>query len=133
MLRFVRHWPVLAVALAAMTMIDARPAHSGPPSPDGVLKKVAPPALGASYLRTLGPRAASVLAPNSGLIGANVALPHGVRAQDVGLDAVAPGIGRMRASPAKVNAFIDAHPDLQVEIAPPLHLLMDRAGQWVRS
>jgi hypothetical protein len=132
-LRSLRHWPIVATALVAMTVIDAKPARSGPQPPAGVLKKVAPQALGGSYLRALGPRAASVLAPNSGLLGANVALPYGVRAEDLGLDPVAPGIGRLRASPAKVNAFVDAHPDLHVEVAPPLHLLMDRAGQWVRA
>lgn len=133
MLRPLRHWPLVATAFVAMTALDARPARSGPQAPAGVLKTVAPGALGGSYLRALGPRAASVLAPNSGRLGANVALPYGVRAEDLGLDPVAPGIGRMRASAEKVNAFIDAHPDLHVEVAPPLHLLMDRAGQWVRA
>lgn len=131
--RFLRRWPIVAMVLVAMTALDARPASSGPPAPTGLVKKISSPSLGASYLRALGPRAAQVLAPNSGLLGANVALPYGVRAQDLGLDPVAPGIGRMRASPAKVGAFADAHPDLHVEIAPPLHLLMDKAGQWVRS
>jgi subtilisin family serine protease len=133
MLRFLRRWPILATALVAVLALDARPARSGPPAPAGVVKQVASPSLGGAYLRALGPRATEVLAPNSGFIGANVALPHGVPAEALGLDPVAPGIGRMRASAAKVGAFADAHPDLHMEIAPPLHLLMDRAGQWVRS
>lgn len=132
MLRFLRPSALLATALVAMTVTE-KPARSGPQAPAGVLKKTAPSALGASYLKALGPRASSVLAPNSGRIGANVALPYGVRAEDLGLDPVAPGIGRMRASAEKVTAFVEAHPGLHVEIAPPLHLLMDRAGQWVRS
>lgn len=81
----------------------------------------------------LGPRAASTLAPSSGLVGALVGLPRGSRAQDLGLEPVAPGIGRLRGSVALVDAFGAAHPELRLEVAPPLRPLMDRAGEWVRA
>ena len=88
---------------------------------------------GVDYLKMLGPHASKTLAPNSGLIGALVAVPRGKRADDYGLEAVAPGIGRLRAPQARIEAFGFQHPDLRMEIAPPLHTLLDRAGQWVLS
>lgn len=92
-------------------------------------------ALGASngpdLVRMLGPRAGLVLAPRTGLVGALVALPKGTRAADFGLEPVAPGIGRLRASPSRIDAFATAHPDLRIEVAPPVHTLLDRASQWV--
>jgi subtilisin family serine protease len=87
--------------------------------------------IGRDFLRALGPRAAEALAPSSGLIGALIELPRGSRAEDLGLEPVAAGIGRLRGSVARVDAFGAAHPDLRLEIAPPLHPLMDRAGEWV--
>jgi subtilisin family serine protease len=72
-----------------------------------------------------------MLAPTSGLIGALVRLPKHARAEDLGLDPVAPGIGRLRASAARVEAWSAAHPDLHLEMAPPVRPLMDRAGEWV--
>jgi len=86
---------------------------------------------GAALVRMLGSRAAETLAPNTGLVGALVAVPKGKRAEDYGLEPVVPGIGRLRAPPARIEAFGFAHPELRIEVAPPLHPLLDRAGQWV--
>lgn len=87
--------------------------------------------IGPALLRALGPRAPAALAPSTGLIGALVAFPHDARAEDYGLEPVAAGIGRLRASAGRVASFAAAHPDLRIEIAPPLHPLMDRAAEWV--
>jgi subtilisin family serine protease len=122
-----------ATALAFVVALDVRPARSGPLPPVGTVRHVTSPSIGANYLRALGPRAVETLAPNSGLVGALVALPQGARAEDLGLDPVAPGIGRLRASAARVDAFASAHPELHLEIAPPLHMLMDRTGEWVNA
>ena len=88
---------------------------------------------GASYLHLLGPHAAMTLAPNGGTVGALVAVPKGTRPADYGLEEVAPGIGRLRAVPAHIEAFGFAHPELRVEVSPPLHILMDRVGFFVGS
>jgi MYXO-CTERM domain-containing protein len=133
MLRLPRRFLLAATALAAVIALDAKPARSGPIAPLGTVRHVTSPSIGAGFLRTLGPRATETLAPNSGLLGALVALPKGARAEDLGLDAVAPGIGRLRASASRIDAFASAHPDLHLEIAPPLHTLNDRTGVWIRS
>lgn len=86
---------------------------------------------GVDFIKMLGPRAAETLAPHTGMIGALVAIPKGKEARDYGLEPVVPGIGRLRAPPAKIEAFGFAHPELRIEVAPPLHPLLDRAGQWV--
>lgn len=107
------------------------PASTSPARIDARRRVVGGSPIGASFLSVLGRHAATTLAPASGQIGALVALPKGAHAADLGLEAVAPGIGRLRASPARVEAFGLAHPELHVEIAPPLHPLLDRAGQWI--
>lgn len=95
------------------------------------MTKVTGSPIGRDFLRVLGPRAAQALAPTTGQIGALVAIPKGARAEDYGLEPVALGIGRVRGSAAKIDAFATAHPDLRIEMAPPLHPLMDRANDWV--
>lgn len=84
---------------------------------------------GAAVLRQLGDRAERALAPGSGRIGALVAIPKGTAAATLGLEEVAPGIGRLRAGAAALGAWAAAHPDLRLEVAPPLklndHLLVD--------
>ncbi len=82
---------------------------------------------GAALVRLLGPHASEVLAPVTGQIGALVAIPQGSTAQSLGLDAVAPGIGRLRAPAGVVMAFADAHPDLHVELTPPARLMLTSA------
>lgn len=88
---------------------------------------------GIALLQVLGPRATEALAPASGSIGALVALPKGAPAESLGLEPVVPGIGRLRGSPSSIIDFGLAHPGLRVEVAPPLHPLLNRAGQWVAS
>jgi subtilisin family serine protease len=124
-----------AAALLAVLVSDARLARSAdPPAPprgsDGSSASTGSP-IGRSLLQVLGPRAAEVLAPTSGRIGALVALPKGRRAEEYGLDPLVPGIGRLRTSAARIEAFSAAHPELLLEAAPPLHPLLDRAGAWV--
>src|SRR5688572_29461037 len=75
--------------------------------------------IGREYLRLLGPHAEAMLAPSTGLIGALVAVPPGTRPEDIGLEAVAPGIGRLRTSADRIDAWAAAHPRLRLEIAPP--------------
>ncbi len=81
----------------------------------------------------LGPGSAALFAPVSGTPSALVALPPGAEASAFGLDSVGPGLGRLRGSREAVLAFTDAHPNLRVEIAPPLHLLNDSVGKFVRA
>ena len=153
-LRTTRVVAVLACAfVASVTSIgDAQTANSSVPSPPQIVASPKPPlastppataygagtvepttgrANGAGLVHLLGARAAETLAPNSGMVGALVALPRGKTAADYGLESVAPGIGRLRAPPARIEEFGFAHPELRIEVAPPLHTLLDRAGQWV--
>ena len=88
---------------------------------------------GPAYVRALGSDAPSILAPGSHTIGALVELPDGARATDLGLEQVAPGIARLRGGASDLLAFGAAHPDLRVEITPPQHALLDRAGVFIRT
>ncbi len=86
-----------------------------------------------ALVNLLGPHAQAAFAPTSGQIGACISLPPGVRAESLGLDSLAPGIGRLRASPSRFTAFVHAHPELHMEVSPPLHLLLDRLGTVTRA
>ncbi|MFO0677770.1 MAG: S8 family serine peptidase [Polyangiaceae bacterium] len=88
---------------------------------------------GAGMVAVLGPFAEAVLAPDSRLVGALVRLPYGTDARAVGLDPVAPGIGRLRAPAKDVVAFANAHPEWPLEVAPPLKLLLDKVGPVVQA
>src|SRR5258708_6495054 len=89
---------------------------------------------GATLVRLLGPRAIDALAaPRSRAIGALVRLPGGVRGSDLGLRELAPGIARLAGPPEGILAFADAHPDIPLEVAPPLHLLLDTAAGYVAA
>jgi subtilisin family serine protease len=127
----------LVCAVVAVVALDARPARSADPLPSPTVRAGADQSvvrgspIGSSMLRALGSRAPAALAPASGLIGALVGVPSGMRAEDLGLEPVAPNIGRLRGSADRIASFSEAHPDLRLEVAPPLHPLMDRAGQWV--
>ncbi len=126
--------PWLFTAVVAVVALDAGPARSADPpvtKASAVSSVVRASPIGPELLHALGPRAADALAPATGLIGALVAFPRDARAQDFGLEPVAPGIGRLRGSAQRIESFAAAHPDLRMEIAPPLRPLMDRAGQWV--
>lgn len=110
---------------AAFLFVAASEASASPPS-------------GVSLVRVLGRHAEETLAPSSRRIGALVTLPPGTRARDVGLDPVGPrggnaGVGRFRGDAASLLRFSLAHPGLHVEVAPPLHTLLDQAGQFVRA
>ena len=144
-LRFVRLValaPLSLLAVAATLLVDVRTASSDPltgAAPTTATATTTAPTLtvgrpnGASYLHLLGRHAGAVLSPTSGTIGALVAIPRGKTPADYGLEEVAPGIGRLRATPARIEEFGFAHPDLRLEVGAPLHTLLDRAGQWVRA
>jgi len=89
---------------------------------------------GAELVRLLGPRAIdafSVRGSASRGLHAQVVLPGQVRASDVGLSEIAPGFARFTGSAASLVAFADAHPDLRVEVAPPLHTLLNDVAGFV--
>jgi subtilisin family serine protease len=89
---------------------------------------------GADLVRLLGPRALEAYArPGDSGIAALVALPDGVRASDVGLREVAPRFGRLFGPPSAIVAFGAAHPELPIEVVPPLHLLLDKAAGYVAA
>ncbi|HEY8039128.1 MAG TPA: S8 family serine peptidase [Polyangiaceae bacterium] len=112
---------LLSAALGALVVAPARDAHAQRPD-------------GAALVRLLGPRAQDAFAPpGSAGIGALVTLPPGVRAGDVGLREVAPGIARLWGPPSTILAFADAHPGMPVEVAPPLHMLLDTAAGYVAA
>ncbi len=93
-----------------------------------------PSPAGAALVRMLGPRARDAFAPRSSPgMGALVRLPVGGRAADYGLAQAAPGFARLWGPPSAIVAFADAHPELPVEVAPPLHLLLDTATTYVAS
>src|SRR5262245_45873890 len=117
-----RLWLALVAALGIVA--DARVAAATPPTARIVDRSP----VGASYLETIGPHAGWMLAPSTGRVGALVALPRGTPASAYGLDAVAPDIGRIRTTPENLRAFARAHPELRVEVAPPLKPLLDRTG-----
>jgi subtilisin family serine protease len=87
---------------------------------------------GAAIVRLLGKNAGLALSqtgsarPLTGL----VRLPFGVRAESVGLEPVVPGFGRIRGGGAAIAGFAGAHPELSIEVSPPLHTLLDVAGIW---
>jgi subtilisin family serine protease len=87
---------------------------------------------GAAIVRLLGTHAKNAFAPRGApAIGGLVHMPPGMRAADLGLREVAPGFGRIAGDPASIVSFADAHPDLTVEVSPPLHLLLDKAAGYV--
>ena len=89
---------------------------------------------GAELVRLLGPRAIdafTVPGAASRDIRGRVVLPAGVRASDLGLPEIVPGFARLSGSPASIVAFADAHPDLPIEVTPPLHTLLNAASGFV--
>jgi len=109
-----------SIALAIPAFAQGDTARARHPAPDA-----------APILRILGDHARTAFAPASGRIGALAQIPSGTTAAALGLDEIAPGIGRLRGSAADLLAFSDAHPGVHVEIAPPLRPLLNQAGQWV--
>ncbi|HEY8086503.1 MAG TPA: S8 family serine peptidase, partial [Polyangiaceae bacterium] len=89
---------------------------------------------GAALVRLLGPRAQQAFAPpGSPGIGALVTLPRGTSASDFGLTDAAPGFARLWGPPSRIVSFADAHPELAIEVSPPLHLLLDQARVYVAA
>ncbi|MEO8878410.1 MAG: S8 family serine peptidase [Polyangiaceae bacterium] len=89
---------------------------------------------GAVVLRVLGPSARQALAASpNGPLGALVSIPAGLSAAALGVREVAPGIGALRGEPNDLLGFANLHPDVRMEVSPPLHLLMDSAGQWTHA
>jgi subtilisin family serine protease len=120
---------VLALlGLATTAPSDALGAGSGAASP---VRDARPD--GAAIVRLLGRHAPSTLAPGSGRIGALVEVPQGRTAESMGLEPLVPGIGRLRASPQSIDAWASAHPGAHLEVAPPLHALLERATYWTRA
>ncbi|HEX3771798.1 MAG TPA: S8 family serine peptidase, partial [Polyangiaceae bacterium] len=89
---------------------------------------------GVDIVRLLGDRAANAFAVAGGRsrdIHAQVVLPPGKRAADFGLAEIAPGFARFTGSPAGIVSFADAHPELRLEVMPPLHPLLNSATRFV--
>jgi subtilisin family serine protease len=120
---------LLAGTALALCVCATDVAANGPSTPS----KAADAANGMRFLRMLGPHAEKVLAPDTGRIGALVSVPRGVTPSSLGLQEVAPGIGRIQGSAAQIDAFGTAHPGLRVEVAPPLHPLLKQSGVWTRA
>jgi len=85
---------------------------------------------GAKTVELLGRFAAPHFAPTSGMIGALVKVPKSTSAEALGLRPVADGFAGFRGTPEALRTFALAHPGVSLEVSPPLHLLMDRAGVW---
>jgi subtilisin family serine protease len=91
----------------------------------------------AGMLRLLGPYARSTYNPRAATpnaqIGALVAIPPGQTATSLGLSQVVPGIGRIGGSPEALIDFSDKHPDLHMEVSPPLKLNMHIARRTIMA
>jgi subtilisin family serine protease len=117
----------LRFVAASLGLLASTPAAAQPrvpsPAPDGT-----------EMVRLLGARAALPFG-SSALMGVSalVRLPQGVPAASLGLSAVAPGIARLWSTPSGVVAFGRAHPTFPLEVAPPLHLLLDTARAYVHA
>jgi hypothetical protein len=88
---------------------------------------------GPRLVRLLGGRAQHVFAPNADVLGALVTLPPGTDPYPLGLEPFVTGFARLHARPTDLVAYADAHPDLYIEVAPPLHPLLEKAGEWIHS
>jgi subtilisin family serine protease len=84
---------------------------------------------GATMLRLLGPHAHTTFAaPGRTTLGALVAIPPGKSAAQIGAVEIAPGIARVRGTTDELLRFADAHPDVHMEVVPPLRMLLDKAA-----
>jgi hypothetical protein len=88
---------------------------------------------GPRLVELLGARAQHFFAPNADTLGALVTLPDGADPRALGLEPFVPGYARLHARPEALVAYAAAHPELAIEVTPPLHPLLDQAGQWIRS
>ncbi len=78
---------------------------------------------GARLVRILGDRALPTLSNGAGIS----AFVRTKNASALGLRAFGDDVGALRGTPSDLAAFAASHPDLSLEVSPPLHLLMDRA------
>jgi hypothetical protein len=111
-----------ASSVAARAQPGAAPARATP-APNGP-----------DLVRLLGARAVdafTVRGAPSRALHAQVVLPAGTRASDLGLPAIVPGFARFTGTPAGLLAFAGAHPELRIEVAPPLHTLLNDASAFV--
>jgi subtilisin family serine protease len=83
----------------------------------------------------LGSSAAeTIAAKNPGeMVQALVELPPGVDAGALGLRPVLPGVAVLSGDSARVAGFVLAHPELRVDVAPPLQLKLDKALPYVAA
>jgi len=90
---------------------------------------------GASIVRLLGKHAGIALSPSgsASTLEALVTLPPGTTAESLGIDPVVFGFGRVRGGSDAILAFSMTHPTLSLEVAPPLHTLLDQAGLAINS
>ncbi|HWL88051.1 MAG TPA: S8 family serine peptidase, partial [Polyangiaceae bacterium] len=88
---------------------------------------------GAGILRVLGAQSVRTLAPGRSRVGALVAIPPGANAASLGVEPMAPGIGRVSGTPQRLIAFSAAHPGLHMEVSTPLHTLMNVARGTIQA
>ncbi|MEO7091697.1 MAG: S8 family serine peptidase [Polyangiales bacterium] len=66
-------------------------------------------------------------------VQALVALPPGIDAIALGLRPLLPGVAVLSGDSARVAGFVLAHPDLRVDVAPPLRPKLDRAVPYIAA
>jgi subtilisin family serine protease len=90
---------------------------------------------GAALVRLLGKNAGLALSHTGSpdAVSGLVRLPFGVSAESIGLEPVVPGFARVRGGASAILAFSSAHPQFAVEVAPPLHTLLNQAGTWTNA
>jgi subtilisin family serine protease len=119
----------------ATTTPTPTPTPTATPTPTPTFAPAPRPAHGvdgAALVRMLGARATRAYAPaGANGIGAQVILPPGVRGADLGLMELVPGFARFRGTPAALVDFAAAHPEVAIEVAPPLRTLLDTASVFV--
>jgi hypothetical protein len=115
-----RRAAILASASSSLLVSQTAGAEPGVPS-------------GAAMVRVLGDGATAIFAPSTGRIGALVRIPEGTTASSLGVDELVPGVGRLRTDPRGIAAFAAAHPGVDLEVSPPLHMLLDKAGVFTNA
>src|SRR4051794_23757028 len=103
------------VASASILVTTATAASAGHPD-------------GASLVRLLGRNAGLALSTtrSTSTLEGLVRLPPHTTAEALGLAPVVDGYGRLRGGAPAILAFEAAHPEVRVEISPPLHSLLDK-------
>ncbi len=94
---------------------------------------VQPPASSSTAMSLRAARHERLFAHASGSVPILIPLPSGVRAEDRGLLAVAPGFGAIHLQPSGVDAFVTDNPDLRMLTAPPRHTMLDTSFKVVNN